>query len=248
MACDVSRGDSSDYSTIQVLDAITLEQVCEYRGKIFVDLFPYVINAIGRYYNNAYCAIEANNFGLGVALDVKNKLGYPHERIFHSKNVKSIYVRPKDYEVGEGEIIPGFQTTSKTRPLIVASLITHLREGLLLNSKRLVSEFENFVIKDNGKAEHENGYNDDLIIAIAIALFMYDTEHKNIIATKGMYKAMISAISISTNPISGIVKKDGENIDLSKVGGSSIFFSNGNGEVKNPGQSKDDNDLSWIYK
>lgn len=125
VASDVARGDGKDFSTIQVLDAETLEQVAEYRDKIGVDLFPYLIDWVGRVYNTAYVVVECNSFGLAVAYSLRDAMKYP--RMFYSKNIQDIHVRPSDYKVPEGIEIPGIQTTITTRPLYIKALIEHMR-------------------------------------------------------------------------------------------------------------------------
>jgi hypothetical protein len=242
VGCDVARGDGKDYSTIQVLDAETLEQVAEYRDKIGVDLFPYLIDWVGRVYNNAYLVVECNSFGLHVALTLRDTLQY--KRMFFSKNVQDIHVRPFDYKVNEGTEIPGFQTTMKTRPLIVASVIQHMRENsLILHSPRLTAEFSTFVMINN-KPQHEPGFHDDLIFALGLALYVRDNEYNNIIATDGLYKSMLNAISFSSNNMMGKIEHNGnggrKDIEIPE-GGSGLFM--GSSFTKS-----DDDDLDWLLK
>ena len=169
LAADVARGDGQDYSTIQILDVDTLEQMAEFREKISPDLFPFVINHMAKMYNMAYVVIEANSFGLGVCFDIRDKFKYPRNRLYFSKNIKDIHVRHYKYKVNEGTEIPGFQTSRKNRVLLVKAIIEHMREGsLILYSKRLMAEFQTFVMNGD-KPEHEPGFNDDLIIALGLA-------------------------------------------------------------------------------
>ncbi|GIV43974.1 MAG: hypothetical protein KatS3mg035_1097 [Bacteroidia bacterium] len=240
IGCDVARGDGKDYSTIQVFDAESLEQVAEYKDKVGVDLFPYLIDWVGRTYNNAYLVVECNTFGLGVAFTLRDTLQYP--RMFYSKNVQDIHVRSiSDYKVSEGVEIPGFQTTVKTRPLVVTSLINHLRENsLILHSPRLTAEFGTFVMVGN-KPQHEPGYNDDLIFAAGIALYIRDTEYKHVIATDEMYKSMLGAISFNSNKMVGKINQAPQKDIGIPNGGSGLFL--GNSFSKS-----DDDDLSWLLK
>lgn len=242
VGADVARGDGKDYSTIQVFDAETLEQVAEYKDKVGVDLFPYLIDWVGRAYNTAYLVVECNTFGLAVALTLRDALKYP--RMFYSKNIQDIHVRPYDYKVPEGVEIPGFQTTVKTRPLIIKSLIEHMREGSLnLHSPRLTSEFGTFIMAGN-KPQHEPGYNDDLIFATALALYIRDTEYNNVVAADSMYKSMLGAISFSTNSTVGRISNAPQipNKDVNiPDGGSGLFINNSN-------QQGIDDDLGWLLK
>ncbi len=242
LGADVARGDGKDYSTIQILDVETLEQVAEYRDKVGVDLFPYLIDWVGRMYNEAYLVVECNSFGLAVALTLRDALQY--KKMFFSKNVQDIHVRPYDYKVNEGTEIPGFQTTMRTRPLVVKSLIEHMRENtLVINSPRFTSELGTFVMI-NGKPQHEPGFNDDLIFAICLALYVRDTEYNNVVATDGMYKSMLGAISLTSSNMMGKMdyNRNSNSKDISiPEGGSGLFMGSSFSQ-------SDDEDLEWLYK
>lgn len=198
LAADVGRGDGADFSTIQILNADTLEQVAEYQGKIPPDLFASIIQKAGIDYNKAYVVIECNNFGLATCLTLKNQLKYDVRRIHHSKSVKKLVNHHYGVEVDENGEIPGFQTTKESRTLIIASLTSYLRGSKIqLHSSRLINEFNTFIY--NGiKAEHAPGYHDDLIIALGIGLLIRDTE-SNVFKGQEFYKQMISSISYSNS-------------------------------------------------
>lgn len=232
--CDVSRGDGADYSTIQILNADTLVQSAEYQGKIAPDVFATVIMKAAIAYNKAFVVIEGNNHGLVPALQLRNVLHYDVDRIYHSKSFQKIYVRYADYDyVDANEEIPGFQTTSKTRPLLMSCIQVHMRESQVkIFSKRLLNEFKTFIYNGE-RPEHAQGYHDDLIFAFAIGLHIRETEYNNIFKSKDFYKAMLDGIGHSSNhkditPATNANLKNG------------IAISNGKG-------SADDTDLRWLY-
>jgi hypothetical protein len=245
---DVARGDGQDYSTIQVIDVETLEQVAEFRDKIGVDLFPYIIDWVGRIYNEAYLVVEANSFGLSIGYDLRDKFHY--KRMFYSKNVKEIHVRTaSDYKIPEGVEIPGFQTTRMTRPMIIKSVIQHMREGTVkLNSSRLIAEMTTFIMKGE-RPEAERGFNDDLIFSLALALYIRDTEYGNVSVTSSMYKNMLDSIVMGGTSSVGAVENPNQptppkDTDLPKGGGGIFIDNNGRGDTtKIPGS---DDDLSWL--
>jgi hypothetical protein len=72
-------------------------------------------------------------------------------------------------------MVPGFSTTVKTKPLIIAKMEEYTREKMtILHSARLVEEL--FVFNYNGlKAEALSGYNDDLVMSYAISMWIRDT-------------------------------------------------------------------------
>lgn len=246
LASDVARGDGMDYSTIQVLDVETLEQVFEYRDKVSPDLFPFVINQVGKIYNTAYVVIEANSFGLGVCFDIRDKFKYPRNRLYFSKNIQDIHVRHHKYKVNEGTEIPGFQTSRKNRVLLVKAIIEHMRENsLILHSKRLMAEFQTFIMNGD-KPEHEPGFNDDLIMALGIGLYIRDTEFENVTASTEMYKSMLSAMMLSTNSSVGASTRPVSNEDVSKGGGGLYIFNGDGTNTANINNTNDDDDISWL--
>jgi hypothetical protein len=63
----------------------------------------------------------------------------------------------------------------KTRPLVIAKMTEYIRErSVIVQSKRLLAEMRVFIWR-NGKAQAQSGYNDDLIMAFATALYVRDT-------------------------------------------------------------------------
>ena len=241
--CDVARGDGTDFSTIQIFDVNTLEQVTEYCGKISPDLFAILIYKAANYYNKAYVAVECNSFGLGTAIDLNRKLNYTN--MYFSKSFQEIYVRPYDYKVSENDEIPGFQTTRITRPLMVTNLIEHMREGSLkINSERLMNEFKTFINKD-GKPQAEKGANDDLIMALCIALFVRDTDYKNSFESADFYKSMLNSFGYSSNSMDGktITSFDEEirDIKFEEKEFAGIML---NSEYLDTEQNED---LKWLY-
>jgi hypothetical protein len=63
----------------------------------------------------------------------------------------------------------------KTRPLVIAKMTEYIRErSVIVQSKRLLAEMRVFIWR-NGKAQAQAGYNDDLIMAFATALYVRDT-------------------------------------------------------------------------
>jgi hypothetical protein len=68
------------------------------------------------------------------------------------------------YRTQDRSMVPGFSTTVKTKPLIIAKMEEYTREKLVkIYSNRLIDEL--FVyIYHNSKTEAMQGYNDDLVM------------------------------------------------------------------------------------
>ena len=75
----------------------------------------------------------------------------------------------------EKQVIPGFTLTQKTRPLVIAKLEEFFREKLVtVHSQRLIDELFVFIYNNN-RAEAMTGYNDDLVMALGIGLWVRET-------------------------------------------------------------------------
>lgn len=234
LASDVASGNGADYSTIQVIDVETLEQVAEWQGKVSPDLLACLIYYVGKIYNTAYVAVEANNHGLATCLDLQRKMKY--ERLYMSRSFQDIYISSTKETFHQDDMIPGFSTNKKTRPLIISNLIRYMREGhIKINSKRFMTECTTFIMK-NDRAEHERGFNDDLIFALAIALYVRDTEYHNMLSSTQLSKSMLDGFLVS--------QKYGVNEEIVKDTGpqAGIFMA----EKKDI--TDDDDDLTWLYR
>jgi hypothetical protein len=239
VACDVARGGAEgDFSTVQVINCADqkLSQAAEYQGKIPVDTFATLIYNIATDYNISYVVIEANSFGLSTCLTLKNVLKYDETRIYHSKAIRKFWLKHMNLDnINDGDSIPGFQTTTGTRPLLMTCLSKYLRDGqILLKSSRLIDELKTFVYHPNNQSYSSNkSANDDLIMALCFALIIRDTEFDNVFKSKEFFKTMLDSISTSRRTTDDV--KLPSNIE----GKTTIQSRKG---VQGP-----ESDLSWLY-
>jgi len=116
------------------------------------------------------------------------------------------------YYRDEKQMVAGFSTTSKTRPLIISALDTYMNDrDILIRSSRLIDELFTFVW-NGGRAEAMKSYNDDLIMALGIGLWVRNTalrlRQEGIDLTKNMlnstsvnhYQGVISTGYLKQNP------------------------------------------------
>ncbi len=176
VSADVSRGDGSDFSAFHVIDVENLEQVAEYRGKISTKDFGNLCVNAAIEYNNALLVVENNNIGWA-ALQQCIDRGY--ENLFYtSKDLKYVdteHQMTNRYRSTERNMVAGFSMTMKTRPLVIAKLDEYFREkSVIVRSNRLIDELFVFIYNNN-KAEAMTGYNDDLVMSLAIGLWVRDT-------------------------------------------------------------------------
>jgi hypothetical protein len=173
---DTSRGDGSDYSTINIWDVERVEQVAEYKGKLTpTDLGIMAVN-ISSEYNNALLVIE--NTGIGMAT-VQVALDKHYKNLFYSyrndpfldDNIQ--LKKMHDLKLKE-DMIPGFTNSHKSRPIVISKIETYIsNKDVIIRSKRTMQELWTF-LWINGRAESQRGYNDDLVFPIGIMLYVRD--------------------------------------------------------------------------
>jgi hypothetical protein len=89
---------------------------------------------------------------------------------------------------------PGFNANGVRLPMI-ANLEKMLREnGVKVRSRRMVSEMKTFIYK-NGRPDHMDGYHDDLLMAMAMPLWVLEYSFKNLQKAKSQNKAILNAWS-----------------------------------------------------
>jgi len=95
----------------------------------------------------------------------------------------------------------GFNTNSATRPKMLQDLKDAIEGRMLhLYHRQTINEMFSFIISESGKAEAEQGAHDDLVMALAGAWQLYQTEQPKEAAGGGV---------IETTPMGGIYKEAG---------------------------------------
>lgn len=182
---DVARGDGSDWSAGHVVCVEDLEQVAEYRAKVTPDVFGEILLQLGYKYNNAMIIVENNSIGYA---SVQKLLDKQYPKVYWTtKTHNDLFVDPLNWSVPGENKIPGFQTTMRTRPLLIAALEESLRskakndDGLIIHSSRLLDELKTFIWVQKSessntiKAEALKGYNDDLVMSLGIGIYAKNT-------------------------------------------------------------------------
>jgi hypothetical protein len=176
VVADVARGDGKDYSTFHVIEVENNVQVAEYKGQIGTKEFGHLLVGIATEYNNAMLVIENANIGwatIQVAIDRQYSNLYYSQRS-DSSNVDSYFDKYQDHS----RMVAGFTMSSKTRPMVIGKFQEYIADqGVTIQSKRLIEEMKVFIWK-NGRAEAQTGYNDDLVMAFGIAMYIRDTALK----------------------------------------------------------------------
>ena len=160
---DVSSGTSNDYSSIQVIDVESYEQVAEYIGRCTVQDLANYIKRVGHYYNEAYVIVESNSIGEAVFSNL-----YYTEDAYHNlfKQQKSRNGITR---------FTGWITDVKTRQLITNNFIDffyvdELFENIKIYSERLIGQMSTWINTERGP-DHQKSSHDDGIMAFAIGLY-----------------------------------------------------------------------------
>ena len=195
LTADVARGDGKDFSVFHVLDIKNMEQVAEYQGKVDLDNFAKLLFDTGKEYGNCMVVVENNNVGFAV-LTKLIEMRYPN--VYYSAKTTHEFIDSMQAQYG-ANTVPGFTTTMKTRPLIVAKLEEFIRnKSIKINSQRLVNELDTFLWV-NGRPEAQKGYNDDLVMSMAIGCWVRDTAIVNNERNLEYSKTLLDAITKSGN-------------------------------------------------
>jgi hypothetical protein len=191
MGVDVSRGDSEDFSTIQIIDFDEREQVLEYIGKIPPDVLAEIAYKWGNMYSS-YIVIDITG-GMGIATSRKlQELGY-----------KNMYVDGIDlnntwkYNPKALDKIPGINFNNK-RVQIIAAFEEGMRHKFRIYSSRLYNEMNTFVYV-NGRPDHQKGHHDDLIMSISMALYVGESSFSSLEKVTEQTKAMLESWTVNNN-------------------------------------------------
>ncbi len=156
-----TAGEGSDFFTAHVINNITGEQVAVLKQQY--DEIEYVkqLYCLGMFYNQALIGPETN-FST-----------YPIQKLAEL-NYPKLYVRKKeDTYTNKHDKAFGFKTTQITRPLILGNLQEIVKDEIdKINDKDTLREMLTFIVNKNGRAEAEEGYHDDLVMALAITYYI----------------------------------------------------------------------------
>jgi|TARA_R110002074_G_scaffold359731_2_gene532310 hypothetical protein len=204
ISADVARGDGKDYSTFHVFNIKNSEIVAEYQGKPTPDVFAEILCQAGKEYGECMLVVENNSVGWGVLTRLED---LEYGNLYYSRKSSHEHVEP--YLSENAGVVPGFTTSSKTRPLTISKLEELIRNKLItIKSKRLFSEMKTF-IWDNGRPQAMRKHNDDLIMACAIGCWVketvYNSNQRGVEYKKAFITSMGSTGSKLNTSISGML-------------------------------------------
>lgn len=188
------RTRKADWSVITVIDRKGLADsgrvavVAQWRGHCDWDILAWKAVAIAAFYDNALLAFESNSLeskDYGVGAD-GGQLPFILHQIKDA--YPNLYARSSDIENvrGSGETRIGFHTNIATKPMVIATLIRAVREGLYDEPcDEAVNEMESYERRANGSYGAIAGCHDDILmtraIGLHIALYEMDAPRQKLI-------------------------------------------------------------------
>jgi len=195
VSADTGRGDSDDFSAFEILELETMTQVAEYQGMLGTKDFGNLLVEYAVKYNDALLVIENNSIGWATIQAVMDR---NYSNLFYSTNNLK-YVDPNDSIKLKQKVVPGLTTSSVTRPLMISKMDEYYRgRNIVVRSSRLISQQFTFIWVSN-KPQASHGYNDDLVLSHAFALWVRDTALKLRVQGIEMSKTMIDNFSRDTS-------------------------------------------------
>lgn len=159
-----TAGTGKDYFTAKVicnLDGRTCATL--HKQMMDEDLYAEQLYCLGKYYHDALIGVEIN-YSRQPTRILQKKFLYPN-----------LYMRERLDGASDTTVLDyGFETTSRTKPIIIGELVELIRntKAIIEVDMPTLKEMTTFVRKENGKLEALDGMHDDLVMALAITHFI----------------------------------------------------------------------------
>lgn len=247
ISADVARGDSHDFSAFHVIDMDESSVVAEYKSRIPPDRFGDLLSETGLKYNKALLAPESNTYGYATLVRLR-ELNYP--RVYKPDD-RAAYV--VDYSpIGEEPGKMGFSTQGHSRVRILTKLEETIRnKGVVVRSSRLHDELKTFVWQ-GGKAQSMSGRNDDLVMSLAIGLWLHDSSEGYSNRDIALSKCLLDGMTVSSHRINQV---EGSGHDVAtawnpyaKHAAKSIPIHVGGGDSPARDPRFNHGDFEWVLK
>ena len=155
-------GEFSDFCVATVVNRKTWDVVGKFRAVMRAHAFGDELNRLGRYFNDALLAVEANNMGIST-IDRLKTLKYPLLYMRDRLNEKTKQVTKE----------VGFITNMKTKPLIIG----HMQEIIGLEEVdipdiEILNELSTYIKNEDGSMGASVGNHDDCVISVSGVYFI----------------------------------------------------------------------------
>lgn len=190
IGADIASGRARDYSALTVMTRKGVEVAC-FKGKITIERFAKLLDILGRDYNFALMAPEANDIGQGV-IKLLQEWNYPN--LYYTIQL----IKEKNRKKPTKAKIPGWVTSTRNRHTIIMELEADIRnDELEIKDPFFVQEAYTFIYneankpvamgKDEAKGDSDDMddtvYTDDSIIAKSITNFIRKGQSNSVIVS-----------------------------------------------------------------
>ena len=160
IGADPAGGVGQDYSAAVVMTPGREIVACYRDNRIDPGSFGDLLFYLGRRYNNALLIVESNNYG-AATLHQLVKMNYPN-----------LYMQTKVSQIkNESGEVPGFRTTTATKPLIIGNLKRAIVDhDIYIPSNVIIQEMKDYVADEKGATNAIPGSHDDTVIGAALAV------------------------------------------------------------------------------
>jgi hypothetical protein len=205
LTVDVARGIGKDYSAFTIIDCTNspYKLVAKFRNNLIPPLvFPNIIEAIARTYNNAWVLVEVNDVGGQVVDILHTELEY--------ENIVSTIAKGRKGQVvsggfGRGNKLQGVRTTvalKKTGCSILKNLVE--QDRLIIEDRDILDELMTFVSHGEQGWKAEDGHTDDLVMCLVLFSWLcrqqYFKDMTSVDIRKGMMQEEIEEIENEFTP------------------------------------------------
>lgn len=173
------RSSKADWSVIAVIDRFPMtrgnppEIAAQWRGHCDADILAWNAARIARFYHDALLIIESNTLETRDASRELDGDQSPYILTQIRDAYPNLYVRPGSVEsiraASNGRL--GFHTNSRTKPMIISTLIRAIRERLYIERcEEALDEMLTYERRPNGSYGAIAGNHDDILMTRAIGL------------------------------------------------------------------------------
>lgn len=178
ISADVARGVAvedeksggarlGDYSTAGVWDRKTNREIATWHGRLDPDLFASQLYALGRRYNFALIACEANHYGI-ITLKALLRMRYPN--VFRKERHDKPTFAPIDQPSSANYMEHGWWTSPASKNVMIGDLNRMIRDHEIeIYDPDAWKELITYIRKADGTMEAQPGCYDDRVIRLAIA-------------------------------------------------------------------------------
>ena len=173
------RSDKADWSVVSVIDRAAMADggkpriAAQWRGHCDIDRLAWLAARIATYYDEALLVIESNT----IETRERDRMVDPGQSPYILLQIRdaypNLYARrgsAEDIKAGR-ETKLGFHTNVMTKPMVVASLVRCVREGLYEErSEEALDELLNYERRSNGSYGAIAGAHDDILMTRAIGM------------------------------------------------------------------------------